>query len=378
MKILVYNKDHPKLNTGYAKSLNELWIKQLSKKHSVGIYETVPNTAFYDKIGAVPIFTGTTAADTVGGEDSLLRIYRDFGAELYFTECDFTVFNKTFDFAREKKIKWLAWLPIDYDPIPEFVFEKLKNVSNIIPMCKSAQKMLKPLKNIKDFVYHGVDTSVFRPLGTSKAEIRKRLAPQLVSEDEFLIIMVQKNATNKAYEEQLQGIKQFIDKNPELKVKIYVHALSTGQFDLFALINSLGLDKNCAFADSYRYMHCLYTEKDLALFYNLADVCLNASAEGFGLPTLEAMACGTPAIGLNWGASKELLEITPRLRVKVGSHKISSRGFRKPFPDAEDIAEKLAIVAKRGSGKYSKKVRRHAEKFSWGAAAEGINRIISS
>lgn len=378
MKILVFNKDHPKLNTGYAKSLNEIWIKRLSKKHQIGIYETIPATAFFDKIGDIPIFTSTTAGDAASGEDSLLRVYKDFSADLYFTQVDFFVFNKTFDFAKDGKIKWLAYLPIDFDPVPEFVLEKLKSAAGIIPMCKYGQKVLKSLPNVGDFVYHGADTSIYRPLGKSKAEIRKNLAPHLVKEDDFLIVIVQKNATNKAYIEQLQGIKMFVDKNPNLKVRIYIHAYPKGQFNLFELVKSLGLEKNCAFAEPYRYIHCLYSEKDIALFYNLADVCLNASAEGFGLPTLEAMACGTPVIGLDWGASKELLEITPELRVKVGLHKVNPTGIRKPFPSPEDIAKKLEIIAKKGAGSYSKKVSKWAHKFTWDKTADNIKKIIEN
>ncbi len=378
MKILVSHKDHPSLNTGYARSLNEIWVKRLSKKYEIGIYAPVSATFFPDKINSIPIFKGDLNKDIPTGEVSLLKIYKSFSADLYFTESDFSVFDKTYDFAKKGLIKWLALVPIDFEPIPDFVFEKLKCVNGIIPMCKWAKQKLKSdLSNVKDFVYHGVDSSLYKPLGASKTEIRKKFAPSLVKEDEFLIIIVQKNAANKAYIEQLTGIKKFIDENPDLKVKIYIHAHPIGYFKLFDLVAQLGLRKNCAFPDPQRYINNIYTEKDLVLFYNLADVCLNASAEGFGLPALEAMACGTPVIGLDWGASKELLEITPELRVKIGQYKISSKGIKKPFPDSADIAKKLAIVAKKGASAYSKKVRKHAEKFSWDKTANKIDKILN-
>lgn len=50
------------------------------------------------------------------------------------------------------------------------------------------------------------------------------------------------------------------------------------------------------------------SQQDLVLLYNLADLFLFPSwYEGFGLPAIEAMACGTPVIGSNRGAIPEIL-----------------------------------------------------------------------
>ncbi len=52
----------------------------------------------------------------------------------------------------------------------------------------------------------------------------------------------------------------------------------------------------------------LLAEEDLALFYNCAEVFVFPSfCEGFGLPPLEAMACGTPVACSNIPALKEVL-----------------------------------------------------------------------
>lgn len=49
-------------------------------------------------------------------------------------------------------------------------------------------------------------------------------------------------------------------------------------------------------------------ESDLPLLYNLADVFVSPSLyEGFGLPALEAMACGTPVVCSNAGALGEVV-----------------------------------------------------------------------
>jgi glycosyltransferase involved in cell wall biosynthesis len=49
-------------------------------------------------------------------------------------------------------------------------------------------------------------------------------------------------------------------------------------------------------------------EDDLPLLYNLADLYVMPSLyEGFGLPVLEAMACGTPVVALEAASVPELI-----------------------------------------------------------------------
>jgi glycosyltransferase involved in cell wall biosynthesis len=50
------------------------------------------------------------------------------------------------------------------------------------------------------------------------------------------------------------------------------------------------------------------SQQDLAALYSAMDVFLAPSfGEGFGLPTVEALACGTRVIGSNWGATPDLV-----------------------------------------------------------------------
>jgi alpha-1,3-rhamnosyl/mannosyltransferase len=43
------------------------------------------------------------------------------------------------------------------------------------------------------------------------------------------------------------------------------------------------------------------------VLYNAADVYVSTSAEGFGLTVAEAIACGTPAVGLDYSAVPEVI-----------------------------------------------------------------------
>lgn len=70
---------------------------------------------------------------------------------------------------------------------------------------------------------------------------------------------------------------------------------------LVQLVEDLGLSQHVVFFD-------LIDDDDLPLFYNAADVFVMPSLyEGFGLPALEAMACGIAVISSNSGSLPEVV-----------------------------------------------------------------------
>ncbi|MBP1684185.1 MAG: glycosyl transferase group 1 [Deltaproteobacteria bacterium] len=77
--------------------------------------------------------------------------------------------------------------------------------------------------------------------------------------------------------------------------------------DLVAQLSDLGLRARVRFLDAV-------PTEDLVLLYNAAGVFVFPSlAEGFGLPPLEAMACGTPVVAANTSAMPEILDAAATL-----------------------------------------------------------------
>lgn len=74
-------------------------------------------------------------------------------------------------------------------------------------------------------------------------------------------------------------------------------------------------------------------EDDLPLLYNLADVCVMPSRyEGFGLPVLEAMACGTPVVCAKAAALPELAERHGALLFEAGNVVALVGAIRQALP----------------------------------------------
>jgi glycosyltransferase involved in cell wall biosynthesis len=83
---------------------------------------------------------------------------------------------------------------------------------------------------------------------------------------------------------------------------------AAGGINLMDLINAVGLQKHqYKFIDPYLYRTAL-NQEIVSATYTAMDVFLGVSmGEGFGIPTIEAQACGTRVIVSDFAASTELV-----------------------------------------------------------------------
>ena len=142
-------------------------------------------------------------------------------------------------------------------------------------------------------VYPGVDTSRFRPL-VDKSIIHGIRARYSIGDDPYLLyvgnIEPRKNLSVviSAYAEMLKS--RALKSKPRLVIAGADSGLCN---DVFALPARLGLSQSVSFIGPV-------SDEELPLLYAGASVFLFPSLhEGFGLPVLEAMACGTPVITSN-------------------------------------------------------------------------------
>lgn len=129
--------------------------------------------------------------------------------------------------------------------------------------------------------------------------------------------------------------------------------------DIFRRVNELGLKQDIRFLG-------YTTEEDLPALYNLADLFVFPSLyEGFGLPPLEAMACGTPVVSSN---SSSLPEVVGDAAIQV-----------RPV-DADALATTLEQVLGNDSLRQELRAKglERAKLFTWEAAARRLLSIYEN
>jgi len=179
----------------------------------------------------------------------------------------------------------------------------------------------------RTYVPHAVDTNIFKKL--PKEEVVKFKKDSLKIEDDRLIFFWNnRNARRKQSGSVIWWFGEYLKKTGH-KATLIMHTDPkdpNGQ-DLHMIINELGLTHGEVMLSLQKV-----PPQHLAYFYNAADATINISdAEGFGLATLESLACETPIIVTRTGGLQDQIkdgeklfgiEIIPTSRAVIGSQEV--------------------------------------------------------
>jgi glycosyltransferase involved in cell wall biosynthesis len=144
----------------------------------------------------------------------------------------------------------------------------------------------------------------------SPPDSRPRVRAELgVPEDAFIIAMnaANKDAVRKSFPEQFLAFAKFTERHPDAMLLVHSITQAPGALNLMDIVNHLGIQSKVKFSDQYGIITGRIQPSNLAALYGAADVLSATShAEGFGLPIVEAQACGTPVITTNFSSMPEL------------------------------------------------------------------------
>jgi glycosyltransferase involved in cell wall biosynthesis len=240
------------------------------------------------------------------GTDVISAHYEFFKADALITLADVFGLLKCADALAQMNVA--HWFPVDTNPLGEGDVTVLREGRGVpIAMSRFGERILQA-EGADPVLYvpHGVDTDVFSP-GDPSAY--RDTVPQ-IGPDTLVIGLVAMNRDpqRKSFSEQLLAFSRFHARHPDSVMSLHtVPVAPTPAANLHGLCARLGISGAVVFPEPYLYDTGMITREQLATWYNGLDVLSFCSyAEGFGLPLIEAQACGIPVITTDGSAMSEL------------------------------------------------------------------------
>jgi glycosyltransferase involved in cell wall biosynthesis len=209
-------------------------------------------------------------------------------------------------------LRMAIWAPVDKYPLPPAVLRVLAHEKvTPIAMSRFGERMMSDAGLQPLYVPHGVDRNLFRPRPADKQAIREELG---VPADAFLVGMVAANTGNparprKAFSQTFRAFSRFAKDHPD--AWFYGHTQmkpgKAGGIDIAAAVLLAGCPTDRMRFSPEAIFQLGWPAENVANLYQAFDVLVNASmGEGFGVPILEAQACGVPVIASDHSAMTEL------------------------------------------------------------------------
>jgi len=217
----------------------------------------------------------------------------------------------------------------DNYPYPDYNKVWYDSTDHVACISKVTHDIVQTVSPKVESIYlpHAVDTNIFRPLAIEeREELRKNIG---VEKDKFIIVWNSRNARRKQPGTLIFWFKEFLEKIGHDKAKLIMHTdpRDSNGPNLLAVINKLGLTNG-----EVQFSTQKIEFEQMAAMYNCADITVSISdAEGFGLSTLESLACATPIIvNMTGGLQEQVTDgkewfgvgIEPSSKAVIGSQDI--------------------------------------------------------
>ncbi len=303
-----------------------------------------------------------------------------------------------------KTFKLVGYIAIDGYPIPRFWVDMYKQFDKVITFTKFSKDTIEErakemgAKLDLSYIYHGVDTQVFRPLPQQDIDNFKA---QRGLQGKKIIGMFSRNQPRKHHPEFVEFAAQALNllkaSNNDPNLLFYFHTIERDAgWDLPALIadaenlllrerflkyGTVGPgqempEKKVSLKDRFFFPGIQdpskgYPKDLLNMMYNICDAhVLCTSGEGFGLTVIESLSAGIPTFTNDYAASAELVKDSGGgevIRAREFTYRGQDHNFYRPHMDYTDATNKILPVLydQDLKKKYSKRARAYALGMSW-------------
>ena len=342
--------------SGYSNQSRD--VLQRLIKHGI---KNIAMSCFYGLEGGIIDWEGVKCYPKIAqpyGTDALYRHSKDYKADVQFSLQDVW----TMDPGMLNRLSmWVPYVPVDFDPCPKPIIDKLRFANRIISMSEFGRKALMDKGFSSYRIHHGVDTEIFKPM--DGMQLRKKYD---IPRDIFLFGMVSANKDNpprKSFQQVIDAFAEFVKINP--KSGLFFHSIlqQQGGFNISNYAAYKGLSKHIYHIDPYEVMFKVDPE-GIAQMMNMFDVLLMPSTnEGFGIPAIEAQSCGTPVIINNWTSMPELITKDTGLLTEVETLRWTNIQSFLAIPSPKSIYEAMKQLYEEQKGGKLKKRGENARKW---------------
>ena len=220
----------------------------------------------------------------------------------------------------------------------------LKKVNCPVAMARFGQRQCKKVYGLDvKYIPHAIDTKIYYPLSPEEKE---KCKVKFGLQGKYVVGCVQRNQGRKMPDRIIKAFAKFCKDKPDAVLFLHTdpHDIAS-PFDLFNLIARYNLQNRVIFSGMSFFNGFDY--KQMNEVYNAMDVFfMGTSGEGFGIPIIEAAACGIPTVITDYTTTRELLMEDGQcgLPVKLAAELTGSWNVERAIWDDDDAAKQLETL----------------------------------
>lgn len=302
-----------------------------------------------------------------------------------------------------------VWMPtVDSDPQKQSWIEGFAKTDAILCYSEFGIKTLEKdaghLLNVVGCASPGIDPKIYKPY--DKKQIRQELG---LDQNINIVGTVMRNQKRKLFPELIKSFGKFLKvAPPEIKDNTYLLLHTSypekmgwnlgyhiSEEEVGSKVLSTYICKNCKqwridfFRDSLNYcpncksISCVMPSvglglgvPDLVKIYNAMDLYVQyAICEGFGMPQVEATACGVPIASSNYSAMEDVLQWTKGYPIKIQKmYRELETNAERVFPDNDHLVEiminHLMLSPEEKASKSAEVRQATIERYDWDDCAK--------